>query len=88
LEVIYKIIDSNNKDVGVPIGYYTSQWFANFYLIPLDHYIKETLHAKAYFRYMDDIVIFSSSKTELHRFHLLINNYLNSHLHLSLNSKW
>lgn len=33
------IIEEMRK--GVPLGYFTSQWFGNFYLKALDHYIKE-----------------------------------------------
>ena len=40
LDVIYKIIDSDEKEIGIPIGFYTSQWFANFYLSDFDHYVK------------------------------------------------
>ena len=50
------IVDSHDK--GVPIGNYTSQWFANLFLTDLDYYIKEELKVKHYIRYMDDIVIF------------------------------
>ena len=63
LDLIFKIIDSVEE--GVPIGNYTSQWFANFYLQDFDHFVKEELHVKYYIRYMDDIVLFSSSKEEL-----------------------
>ena len=40
-----KILISNNTelDVGIPIGNYTSQFFANIYLNELDQYIKHTL---------------------------------------------
>lgn len=51
LDLIDKIIDSG--ETGLPIGNYTSQWFANFYLQDLDHFIKEQLHIKYYIRYMD-----------------------------------
>ena len=88
LNILFQIIDSNNSDIGLPIGFYTSQWFANFYLIDLDHYIKEQLHIKAYYRYMDDIVIFGNNKTELHRVRKLIEQYLNNKLHLQMNKKW
>lgn len=88
LEIIYKVIDSNNKDIGLPIGFYTSQWFANFYLIGLDHYIKEQLHARSYYRYMDDMVIFDKNKKILHLMHLKIQQYLNNILRLQLNNKW
>lgn len=57
-----EIIEEMRK--GVPLGYFTSQWFGNFYLKALDHYIKEELHAEHYMRYMDDMVILGKSKKE------------------------
>lgn len=54
------IIDSH--EAGLPIGNYTSQWWANFYLEGLDHFIKERLHIKYYMRYMDDMVLFGANK--------------------------
>ncbi|MFA5738901.1 MAG: RNA-directed DNA polymerase [Bacteroidales bacterium] len=59
------IIDSHHE--GLPIGNYTSQWFANFYLQNTDHYIKEKLGVKYYIRYMDDLVLFGGNKRELHK---------------------
>jgi len=50
---------------GLPIGNLTSQFFANVYLDPLDHFVKDNLGIKGYVRYMDDVVIFSESKNEL-----------------------
>ena len=44
---------------GLPIGNLTSQFFANIYLNPLDHLIKEKLKCKAYVRYVDDFALFS-----------------------------
>lgn len=88
LDVIFTVIDANGSDVGIPIGFYTSQWFANFYLTPLDHYIKETLHVKAYFRYMDDMVIFGSNKRKLHETFLRIMTYIEDELGLDMNHKW
>ena len=35
----------------------TSQVFANFYLMEIDHYIKHDLGIKCYLRYVDDFVI-------------------------------
>lgn len=47
---------------GLPLGFYTSVWLANWYLEKLDHAIK-SLGVKLYFaRYVDDMVIFGSSK--------------------------
>ena len=52
---------------GIPIGNYTSQFLANFYLSDLDHYMKEQFHCKYYLRYMDDIIILGWKKHWLHR---------------------
>jgi len=50
---------------GLPIGNLTSQFFANYYLNPLDHFIKEQLHCPAYLRYVDAFDLFSNSKQQL-----------------------
>lgn len=63
LRIIFKIIDSHEE--GLPIGNYTSPWFAEFYLQPLDNYIKQELHAKYYVRYADDIVIIGTNKRKM-----------------------
>lgn len=55
-----------NGGGGLPIGYYTSQWFSNLYLEGLDHYIKEKLQIPYYIRYVDDIVLLHSNKELLH----------------------
>lgn len=65
LDLLFKIIDSNGSDVGVPIGSYLSQWFGNLYLNELDVFVKHTKQIKPYLRYCDDFVIFSDSKAEL-----------------------
>ncbi len=50
---------------GLPIGNQTSQFFANVFLNPLDHFVTEELHAKCYVRYVDDFVILSNDRTWL-----------------------
>ena len=65
LSLLFGIIDSCES--GVPIGNYTSQYFANYYLTHLDIYVKQKLGCKYYFRYCDDIIVLASSKEELHR---------------------
>ena len=50
---------------GLPLGNQTSQFFANVYLDPLDHFVKETLRAKGYVRYVDDFLIFARTTAEL-----------------------
>jgi retron-type reverse transcriptase len=44
---------------GLPIGNLTSQFFANCYLNKFDHFVKETLKARHYLRYVDDFALFS-----------------------------
>lgn len=73
---------------GIPLGFYTSQWTANWYLQGLDHYIKEQLSAVYYMRYMDDMVIFGSNKRDLHRMKDAIESYLNNNLGLELKDNW
>lgn len=73
---------------GLPLGFYTSQWFANFYLQDFDHYIKEKLGVKHYIRYMDDMVIFDSNKKRLHKIKDSIVEYLHNNLALSLKDNW
>jgi retron-type reverse transcriptase len=53
------------RRVGLPIGNQTSQFFANLYLDPLDHFVKEELGVRGYCRYCDDFVLFSHDKTFL-----------------------
>lgn len=64
------------SEENLPIGFYTSQWFANFFLTDLDHYIKENLKIKYYIRYADDMVLFSNNKKNLHKARILIEEYL------------
>ena len=46
---------------GLPIGNLTSQYFANFYLVFVDHYAKEKMQVKGYVRYMDDVLLFADT---------------------------
>jgi RNA-directed DNA polymerase len=54
-----------NRARGLPLGFLTSQLFANVYLTPLDDYVKRTLRPGAYIRYMDDFLVFSNDKKAL-----------------------
>lgn len=84
--VLAEILSVTNR--GIPLGFYTSQWIANWYLTELDHYIKEVLKAKYYIRYMDDMVIFSGNKKELHKMQLAIQDYLSCNLGLKMKDNW
>lgn len=50
---------------GLPIGNLTSQFFANVYLNPLDHFVKEVLRAPGYVRYVDDFALFHDEPSVL-----------------------
>lgn len=73
---------------GVPIGNYLSQFFANLYLAYFDHWVKEELKCKFYFRYADGIVILSSDKNFLRNVLMAIKMYLKEVLNLRLKSNY
>ena len=64
---------------GLPIGNLTSQFFANSYLTPLDHFVKEDLGCRAYLRYVDDFALFSDSKHLLQEWRGQIARFLASY---------
>ncbi|MEW6267648.1 MAG: reverse transcriptase/maturase family protein [Thermodesulfobacteriota bacterium] len=72
---------------GLPIGNLTSQFFANLYLDPLDHYLKDELRVQYYLRYMDDFVLFSDSRTWLKERLSDLRRFLETRLKLSLKPK-
>lgn len=82
-----KVILNDGADIGIPIGNFTSQYFANIYLNELDHYIKEVLQVKYYIRYMDDFVLLTKDKTEALFLLNKIENFLKVNLKLELNTK-
>lgn len=79
------IIDSAE---GLPIGNYLSQYLANFYLTYFDHWIKEVMCVKYYFRYADDLVILHPEKSYLHWLLAEIRGYLDAGLKLTIKSNY
>ncbi|WP_166822424.1 reverse transcriptase domain-containing protein [Thalassoroseus pseudoceratinae] len=71
---------------GIPIGNQTSQFFANVYLDPLDHFVKERLRFKGYVRYVDDFLLFSDDKRQLNEARQQISEFL-IQLRLKLHSR-
>lgn len=86
LVLLEKIIST--IETGLPLGFYLSQWLANWYLSELDHYIKEVLRVPHYMRYQDDMVLFCSNKRKLHQIRIEIENYLKYNLGLTLKHNW
>jgi len=87
IDLIKKILSNFNSDIygkGMPLGNYTSQFFANIYLNELDYFIKQDLNVKYYIRYVDDFVILHRSKKRLEYFKSKIEEFLETKLKLKL----
>lgn len=86
LVMLDAIIDSYEVTCGrgIPIGNLTSQYFANYYLSFLDHFVKETLRVPVYVRYMDDMLVFGENKEEVKRWVAAIKHFVESELQLQL----
>jgi hypothetical protein len=68
----------------MPLGNLTSQFFANVYLNELDYFVKHTLKAKFYIRYVDDFVILHSSQKQLEIWKREIDKFLREKLKIEL----
>jgi retron-type reverse transcriptase len=86
LYVLTQIIDSyhSRDDKGLPIGNLTSQYFANHYLSYADKQATEQLKIPAYIRYMDDILLWSDSQSELVEKGLAFKDFVEMKLNLIL----
>lgn len=81
------VIFDDDEIKGIPIGNYTSQFFANIYLNELDHYVKEVLQIRFYLRYMDDFIILCKNKAEAKNLYMIIEKFINEKLDLEFNRK-
>jgi hypothetical protein len=61
---------------GLPIGNLTSQFWANCYLNPFDHFVKRELKCAAYLRYVDDFLLFGDDKRQLRDWRAAIIEWL------------
>lgn len=87
VQLIQKILDnhkSKENKKGMPLGNWTSQFFANIYLNELDLFIKKELKAKFYIRYVDDFVILHNSKQKLESYKTAVQDFLLQNLKLEL----
>lgn len=88
LWLIDTIIDGVESEyAGIPIGSLTSQLFANIYLGDFDHFVTDELGYGRYIRYMDDFLIFHNDKEELKKVRDILEEYLHTKLHLTLNHR-
>ena len=75
------------SESGIPLGYYVSQWLANFYLRDFDHTIKGMGGSCLYIRGTEDIGRVSGNKVDLHRYKDAISAMLKE-LGLRLKENW
>ncbi len=71
----------------MPLGNLTSQFFANIYLNKLDYFVKHSLKAKYYIRYVDDFVVLHPSKEQLEIWKQEIEEFLKETLKLELHAQ-
>ena len=72
---------------GLVLGFYLSQWLANYLLEPLDKMITDAGY-DIYFRYMDDIVVFGPNKRKLHALIVEIKKLLGRRFRLKLKNNY
>ena len=88
LEIMDRIVDCNGNKIALPIGRFTSQMFANFYMADYEHYALELLHVHYLFVYMDNILILGDDKQRLHEVFTRSAMFLATHDHLEINPSW
>lgn len=71
---------------GLPIGDYPSPWLTNYLLQDIDHKIKEQYRIPYYERYLDNLLLFSNSKEQLHECLDGIEEELHNRYHMRFNS--
>lgn len=81
---IHKRLENAGKARGLPIGNLSSQFFANVYLDRLDQFVKHSLKAKRYLRYVDDFVLVHHDRLQLEQWQTEIESFIATELKLRL----
>ena len=85
LKLITRIVwNPPDEERGLPIGNMTSQFFANVYMDPFDHFVKDELKQRHYIRYMDDFVVFTDDRSGIRGLLDRMKAYLNDELGLKV----
>lgn len=87
IEKIVYLCPIFKNGTGIPLGFLTSQMFANIYLNQLDQFVLNTLKVNKYTRYMDDFNLLLNTKIEAIECLKKIKNFLFENLSLELNPK-
>ena len=82
-----KSLFHSKPNCGLPIGNFTSQVFANFYMDSFDHFVKHDLKIRYYGRYVDDFVIVHEDKEYLRNLIPKLSGYLQSELQTTIHPK-
>lgn len=69
---------------GLPLGFYISQWLANYFLEELDFVIARTPGVTAHTRYVDDMIVYVSNKKKAHKLLSIIARFLGRKRRLKL----
>jgi RNA-directed DNA polymerase len=88
LDGIVESISVTAPGIGIPIGNYLSQWFANIYLMPIDWQIKQELKVKYYHRYCDDLILLHCDKDFLHEVRDALTRELKERWALDVKGNW
>lgn len=88
VNLISNIVNNAPGNKGLPIGSLLSQWLGNLYLSRFDHYVKEVLQVRCYFRYCDDLVFLSTNKSELHALLSEVKTYFGVKLKLNVKNDY
>ena len=75
------------KGKGLPIGNYSSQFFANVYLNLLDQYVKRILGCRYYVRYVDDFLLLGTDVSMLKIWRDALESFMRESLFLRLSEK-
>ncbi len=81
LNLIRGILQNYNSGTpkkGMPLGNWTSQFFANVYLNELDQFLKHKLRVRYYLRYVDDFIILHARKEMLEEYKQEVLEFLRS----------
>ncbi len=81
----YKSLFYTKNKTGLPIGNYTSQFFANVYLDRLDQFVKHELKCRFYIRYVDDMVMAHHKPERLAYYADEIEKFCRTRLRLAMN---
>jgi RNA-directed DNA polymerase len=81
---LHKRLENAAPGCGLPIGNLSSQFFANVYLDRLDQFVKHTLKAQRYLRFVDDFVLVHRDRAVLEGWKTQIETFLHDELKLRL----